>query len=323
MIWSTNWLLVRGSVGTTGRSRHAAASESVATAAAMSLKCMWWLPGATHSKRCACAEHAPHASAIGDYAGIPGENRAGRRQLLGAAANSVFELTKDGSPTLEVGLGDLAGGGVPLAGAVVERGGFAVVVGDGGVLGADARLVVARVVAAFDEQVGDGDGVAVVLIGAGDRGLHPFDAHVVNHEVARSAVGGAVAARPPELAEVGDVGVLDDGLGAGFGVVLEDLVAGVERDHVIEGHRRSVLGVGGGVLAHVLPIDVIQRAVAAANDAVSAGQAAGNDQVLDGHAVLDLEHRDLVFAVVAVGRVVDADLLVLEVPDVLAAILAA
>ena len=97
-------------------------------------------------------------------------------------------------------------------------------IGDCRVNLANLRFVAARAVPTFDEQVRDGDAVAVVLVGASDADAHTVDLDVIDHEIAWASVARAVSTGPPKFAERGNVRVLDNRSRATLRVVLKNLV---------------------------------------------------------------------------------------------------
>lgn len=193
-------------------------------------------------------------------------------------------------------------------------------IGNTDVLGTDLRLVIRSAISTLHIEVLDRHSVAIVLIRTSDRDLDPLDPYIVDDEIPRPAVGRTVSARPPEFSEIRDVRILDNRLGSRLGVVLKHLVCRVQCNDVIECHRRAIFGVRSRILANVLPIDILERAVTFANNAVTPCEAAGDDQIPHGDAIFDLKHRHLALSVLAVSGVIYADALILEVPHILAAV---
>lgn len=168
------------------------------------------------------------------------------------------------------------------------------------VLGADLHVTVAVLV---DRDVRDPCRVTVVGVDADQAGARGGRPDVLQLDVA-GVLRGAVAAGTDQLAEVVDLEVLhDQGADA---VVLEHLVLGQLRATAVDcaGRRGGAAAEGRGVLAHVLPPDVLDGADARAVHTV--GGRSAEDDVLQGGAVRQLDYRGLVLVLVATAQIAAA-----------------
>lgn len=197
-----------------------------------------------------------------------------------------------------IGRTDVADGGVPF---LAERGGAAVTFHYPHIFHADLRVAGA---VTLDLQIADRGGVAVVAVDSDHAADGAFDSHVIDVDVARAAVVGAVAAGAEQLAvlALGGEAALNVG-GAVLRVVLEDLVGraagaagAVECGAADDGESAALRQVGGRVLADIIPDDVLDDAVAAlAVDAVGAS-GGGDVHILD-RGIVQRKYRRLALTV--------------------------
>src|SRR3954447_9537122 len=200
---------------------------------------------------------------------------------------------------VDVGTAVLAVGAV-RAGAVLGRLGAGAVAD---VLLADHDLLAGVL---EDRDVAERRGVAVVGVDAGQRAALVGRGHVADDHGALRLPRLAVAARAVQLAEVLDLEAVDDHRAAGGAVVLEHLVGGVQRATAEDRHGRAarLRLERRGVLADVLPPDVLQRAGRLAVHAV--GGRAAEDDVLQRAAVRQVEQRVLALGLTAAAQVAGA-----------------
>src|SRR5690606_17895026 len=236
-------------------------------------------------------------------AGVVGRSRRVRRMMARSlmrlhllSLTSLRRVPGKARRSDRLAVGDVGGvvQAVGPVGAFADLAGFAAL-GHAAVLLADGGVAV-------DGDAAEAGGVAPVGVDPGqDLGGAGGDA--VHDHVALVGAG-AVAAGPVQLAGVVHLEVAD-GQRAGA-VVLEDLVGGVLGAAAVDevGGRGAGAAEGGGVLADIVPPDVPDGAGAFAVDAVSGGGV--EDDVLDGAAVRDHEHRVLALALAAVADAVVA-----------------
>src|SRR5688572_13974992 len=116
------------------------------------------------------------------------DSTGGKLQSDEPPEQAAFSPLWSSLPGGDVALLDQTGTRAPLAGPIVHLGRLALVIRHADELRADLGLVRAGVVPAFDEQLGDGHGIAIVLVWTRHGRLHPIHAHVVEYEVTRAAI---------------------------------------------------------------------------------------------------------------------------------------